>query len=170
MFARVEKAVLASRRMTPLIVDWNTDLLLDGHHRRAVAISLGLDRVPALLVDYRESSVKVGKWYRNVSNPQVARQLMRANSSRGKWCARLGRVEMCGSSSYILFWRLHWVERFLSTLNVRVVKVVERGELEPPSLSKEDVISVARKGLVFPPKTTRHVYDFIIQHDPVPIT
>jgi len=47
--------------------------------------------------------------------------------------------------------------------------VGEGGDVEPPSLSKKDVIRVARKGLVFPPKTTRHVYDFIIQHSPLSV-
>jgi hypothetical protein len=170
VLARVRRAVLETKRMTPLIVDKETRLLLDGHHRRTVAISLGIERVPVLMINYGDSGVRVEKWYRKVDNKGILHQLMRANSSKGKYCARLGKnVEMCGPSPYVLFWKLHWIERFLLTLGVRVIKVGEGGDVEPPSLSKKDVIRVARKGLVFPPKTTRHVYDFIIQHSPLSV-
>ncbi|HJM55553.1 MAG TPA: ParB N-terminal domain-containing protein [Poseidonia sp.] len=39
----------------PLIVDSRTGAILDGHHRHSIAIKLGLNRVPAICVDYLEN-------------------------------------------------------------------------------------------------------------------
>tara|TARA_B110000444_G_scaffold76027_1_gene71675 strand:- start:770 stop:1264 length:495 start_codon:yes stop_codon:yes gene_type:complete len=47
----------------PLIVDSNTGAILDGHHRHAIAIELGLNRVPVLCVDYLgNEGISVDVW------------------------------------------------------------------------------------------------------------
>ena len=47
----------------PILVDKNTGSILDGHHRHSVAICLGLNRVPAILVDYlNDESISVDVW------------------------------------------------------------------------------------------------------------
>ncbi len=47
----------------PIIVDVVTGAILDGHHRHSVAICLGLNRVPAILVDYLDDeSFSVDVW------------------------------------------------------------------------------------------------------------
>ncbi len=47
----------------PIIVDVVTGAILDGHHRHSVAICLGLNRVPAILVDYLDDeSISVDVW------------------------------------------------------------------------------------------------------------
>lgn len=46
----------------PIIVDKNTKVILDGHHRYNALKMLGLSKVPAFLVDYNDESIKVKSW------------------------------------------------------------------------------------------------------------
>ena len=47
----------------PLVVDKNTGVILDGHHRHQVALRLNLQCLPCVLVDYMgDSSVELGVW------------------------------------------------------------------------------------------------------------
>ena len=47
----------------PLLVDSVTGAILDGHHRHSVALSLGLKRVPVILIDYLDDDeITVGVW------------------------------------------------------------------------------------------------------------
>lgn len=46
----------------PLIVDENTLIILDGHHRFTAAQRLGLKLLPVCFVDYRCNSIKVFAW------------------------------------------------------------------------------------------------------------
>ncbi len=77
---------------TPVIVDKETMVILDGHHRVEALRRLGAGKVPVVLVDYRDPRILVKSW----------------------------------------------------------------DGIEPPS--KDEVLERARRGHLFPPKTTRHVY------------
>ncbi len=47
----------------PLVVDMNTGVILDGHHRHQVALRLGLKCLPCVQVDYRgDDSVELDVW------------------------------------------------------------------------------------------------------------
>jgi uncharacterized protein (DUF1015 family) len=46
----------------PLILERNSLALMDGHHRFNVAKSMGLKRVPAILLDYYSDNVIVNSW------------------------------------------------------------------------------------------------------------
>jgi len=47
----------------PILVDKNTMVILDGHHRVEALRKLGARYIPAILVDYRDDSiVTVGSW------------------------------------------------------------------------------------------------------------
>ena len=47
----------------PLLVDSVTGAILDGHHRYSVAISRGLTKVPAIVIDYLNSDdISVDVW------------------------------------------------------------------------------------------------------------
>ncbi|MBN8550027.1 MAG: ParB N-terminal domain-containing protein [Deltaproteobacteria bacterium] len=49
--------------ITPLLVDSATRTILDGHHRHAAALKLGLKFVPCQMVDYlNDESVVVSSW------------------------------------------------------------------------------------------------------------
>ncbi len=49
----------------PLIVDLNTMIILDGHHRFLALKKLRAKRIPVYLVDYRDSSIKVSSRRKN---------------------------------------------------------------------------------------------------------
>jgi len=46
----------------PVIIDRHTMIILDGHHRCAVAKALGLKKIPVYFVDYQCPTIKVGAW------------------------------------------------------------------------------------------------------------
>ena len=47
----------------PLVVDSNTGVILDGHHRHQVALRLNLNCLPCVLVDYLgDNSVELDVW------------------------------------------------------------------------------------------------------------
>jgi L-serine kinase (ADP) len=50
----------------PLLVHRGNLAILDGHHRREVALRLGLDYVPCLLVSYDEGTVELSSWRADV--------------------------------------------------------------------------------------------------------
>ena len=58
----------------PVVVDVRTGAILDGHHRHAIAKKLGLQRIPAILIDYlADTSVTVEVW------PECGRQEITKN-------------------------------------------------------------------------------------------
>jgi len=52
----------------PVIVDENSFVVLDGMHRVAALKMLNCKRIPACLVDYEDSSITVGAWYRTITS------------------------------------------------------------------------------------------------------
>ncbi len=55
--------LLAMGFYKPIIVDRDSLVILDGHHKWTAARLLGLERVPVLMVDYLlDESVNVGVW------------------------------------------------------------------------------------------------------------
>lgn len=55
--------VKTGRFMQPILVDEDSKVILDGHHRWNAAKALGLDRIPVVAVDYMNSDeVSVSVW------------------------------------------------------------------------------------------------------------
>ncbi len=149
-----------TKAVHPIIVDRRSMVILDGHHRYYSAKALGLKRIPAVLLDYKDERIKVGKWFREVSG-KVPDGFISKFEGEGEVCSDFLGHKVCSHSPYSLLWKLHWIEESLATLGIKVTKNPKRG-VEPPSLSKDYVVEIAKRGLRFPPKTTRHVYEFII--------
>lgn len=57
----------------PIVVDKNTMVLLDGHHRLNALKILGLMLIPVHFVDYKNKSVRVSSWKKGktVTKPEV---------------------------------------------------------------------------------------------------
>ena len=64
----------------PILVDSKTLVVLDGHHRLAVAKLLGLRFIPAILVDYDGDCVSVSSWRDGVT---VTKDMVREHGLRG---------------------------------------------------------------------------------------
>ena len=86
---------ILSRRVLekPILVDLNTMIILDGHHRYRVLRDLGKKRIPSLLIDYNDSCVEVSSWRSDwvVSKDLVLRsglsgKLLPHKTSRHKLC------------------------------------------------------------------------------------
>ncbi|MED7819941.1 MULTISPECIES: ParB N-terminal domain-containing protein [unclassified Francisella] len=46
----------------PVLIDVNTNVILDGHHRFSVAKKLQLKYIPCILVDFNSSIISVTSW------------------------------------------------------------------------------------------------------------
>ena len=58
--ARLKKEIEKAGVWThPIVIEQEHGIVLDGHHRFEIAKSLGLKRIPVVLVDYFDESIKV---------------------------------------------------------------------------------------------------------------
>jgi L-serine kinase (ADP) len=67
----------------PLLIEANHLIILDGHHRRAAAIQLGLQAVPAILIPYDDPRLTLTSWR---PGEQWSRTEIIARAQRGKLC------------------------------------------------------------------------------------
>ncbi|MEM1712449.1 MAG: ParB N-terminal domain-containing protein [Acidilobaceae archaeon] len=85
----------------PILVDKDTLIILDGHHRVEALRRLGYKLVPALLVDYDSDCISVSSWREGV---YVTKDLVREHgltgnllppkTSRHKVCFDIPRVDI----------------------------------------------------------------------------
>ena len=48
----------------PILIDEETNLILDGHHRTEGLMALNFKNIPAILIDYQDDDlIKIGTWY-----------------------------------------------------------------------------------------------------------
>ena len=48
--------------IVPIVVEYSTFAIMDGHHRFNAAKKLGLKRIPCILMDYKRSGVTLLSW------------------------------------------------------------------------------------------------------------
>ncbi|BDC19048.1 ParB N-terminal domain-containing protein [Acidianus sp. HS-5] len=161
--AKVIKCIRKTKEINPIILDEETFMVIDGHHRFYAMKMLGFSKIPAYLINYRKDYVKVNKWFRKLVNDNDMNKIVSTiiPDNDGKICMNFLSKKLCSDSEYTLYWKLNVIEKYLSSIGINVIKNSKEG-IEPPSLDKEYVLSIAKKGLRFPPKTTRHSYEFII--------
>ena len=58
----MNEIVRDGRLIYPVLVDKETMIILDGHHRVEALKRLGARYIPAILVDYRSDEVRVSSW------------------------------------------------------------------------------------------------------------
>ena len=61
----------------PVVVDRKTLLILDGHHRRAAFVKLGIKKLPCFLVDYLSETVKVNFRRQDIKNKLIKEVILR---------------------------------------------------------------------------------------------
>ncbi len=165
----------------PVIVDRESNVVLDGMHRVAALKELGADKILALLVDYSSPSVQVKSWCRSIKDLGREELVSRLKSmglafSRGD---RRRRIRLffpeetysfdVEASVEELSHLVKKIEDQLKSCGARIeydvvedaVSKLKKGEVEAvislPEISKEDVVRVARSGQVFAHKSTRHI-------------
>lgn len=63
---RLKNQILKDRALKrPIIVDKNSNIILDGHFRYNVLKQLGCSKIPVYLIDYRSSEILVKSWNGN---------------------------------------------------------------------------------------------------------
>ena len=161
----------------PIIVDSSTYVIIDGHHRVEAFKKLGLEKIPALLIDYRSDIVTVNRWFYifdyETTNCRPWSPIV--DETLVKFTRRIVRKLRPGYYELILkHWRyitkfhhddileLYWLTyQAASDLPLRKVPEDQYRDvipvIIPPELNKGIVMSVALRGKVFPPKTTRHI-------------
>ena len=76
----------------PLIVDKNTDEILDGHLRHQVALRLGLQCLPCVLVAYLgDSSVELGVWPNCGRESLTKQEVIQAGLEEGLFSPKTSR-------------------------------------------------------------------------------
>ncbi|AWR97089.1 chromosome partitioning protein ParB [Acidianus sulfidivorans JP7] len=148
------------KAIKPVIVDENTLVILDGHHRTKAAINLGIKKIPVYLVNYFDNRIKVNSFALNIDNINLAKYFIK-DSPDGKFCINLISRNVCADSLYSLYWKINSIQSYLKYIGFNIRKTQNDGIILP-RLEKDYVIDIARKGLRFPPRTTRHTYEFII--------
>jgi len=172
---------------SPVIVDRETLVVLDGMHRVTALRSLGCRLTCVCLVDYMDPRIRVDRWCRVV--PQSISLGTLEERFRGLGLTKLkhgsewgegarillmledGYYEMLASGSEVLpaFEAVASIEAWLREMGLEVTYETERdaeekherGELGfvvcPPKIDKNHVIETARAGRVFTFKATRHI-------------
>jgi hypothetical protein len=141
-----EREIL-SGTVYPIVVEKSRLFVIDGHHRWFTALNLGV-KLPAILVDYN-----------NVRNSSWKLRTELRGSAEGDLCLEIRGVKaLCGDDYYAFYWRLH--DAIISAGQDPIaVKSNDEGYPLPP-LPKEEVYRAVSLGIVYPPKTTRHLFDF----------
>lgn len=82
----------------PVLVDRNSFVILDGHHRVLALKRLGCGVIPSYLVDYRDPGVEVTVWEpatvkitkESILNAALSGNLYPPKTSKHVWPARFG--------------------------------------------------------------------------------
>ncbi len=161
----------------PVVVDKSTYVIIDGHHRVEALKRLGLEKIPALLVDYKSSIISLRRWY-YVLDYDLIKCEPWSNVIEDVLCTFLRRIvrklkpglyeavlkhwkhltRIYHDDVLELYWLIHLGLRDLPFKKVPEDQYRETMPvLVPPELNKGIVISVALRNKIFPPKTTRHI-------------
>lgn len=165
---KVIESLKKDKAIQPVIVDENNWLILDGHHRVMASIMLGLRKIPVYFVNYFDKRIKVNSFALNVKNVPIQFNIFELDK-KDLYCLSISSSDvLCSDSLYKLYWKIHFLQSYLKSLGFTVIKTEKDGILLP-TLNKEYVIDIAKRGLRFPPRTTRHTYEFIIPRDRISV-
>ena len=170
----------------PLIVDESTGVILDGTHRLAALKALDCRLVPCALVEYNDPRILVERWYRIITGSDIESFVIQTENNTRKVktdaeaekclslrqcyasmedgksfkvfpCAKMTPLELIRSA--------YKLEQTAKENRLRVKYADSKREssssnrliLTTVRLNKPEIVESALAGLVFPPKTTRHI-------------
>jgi len=175
----------------PIIIDTESLTVLDGMHRLAAFISLGVENAVCCSVDYASPAVKLGRWARVYALPNglsLSEVLARSGLTRRSTLAQafdalegrdMGLALLTPSFAYLPEGNLElgrametmrgfdrmaeeggWKREFVPEDDVDVPLQSDRNVvLLVRRLRKDDVVSSAKSGRLFPCKTSMHLID-----------
>jgi len=176
-FLFVKNSIESARRMfKPVVVDLRSSIVIDGHHRLAALKALGFKYVPAVFVNYWRDVERVGSWIyisRTSTNSivEVVRAVLELLSSVKKGYStiriRAGRLSVEFSVDAVDYYLAVKEFEIDGLLLKYFVKAPHRSCayvhgiacIEQPELSVYEVLKIAQRGLMVPPRTTFHVIE-----------
>jgi len=164
----------AGRMFKPVVVDLRSGTVIDGHHRLAALRALGFKYVPAVFVDYWRDVERIGGWI-YVSHTstdrvvEVVRVVLELLSSVKKGYSTI-RIRAGGLSAEFSVDAVDYylavkefktdgllLKYFVKAAHQSCAHVQGIACIEQPGLSVYEVLKIAQRGLMMPPRTTLHV-------------
>ena len=175
-----------SLQMHPIIVDENTNVILDGMHRWSALKNLGYKYIVCAFIDYHNPLIKVKNWYRiyqSISSGKILniksllksfdivygegkpdfsdKRLVSAIYVKGRYMKIYSNKPMSSPNAYKV---VSFIDEYVLKSGGRI-KYIPSGQrdwneeivLVTPSISKNDVIRSALSRNIYPPKSTRHI-------------
>jgi hypothetical protein len=171
---------------SPVIVDRESLVVLDGMHRVEALRNLGCRFMCVCLVDYMNPGIRLDRWFRVVSSPISIEEfssrfgdLRAITKAVGSLSQGASLLLMLEEGSYALATHGEgvvsvfeavtsieaWIRKNGHTIRYETerdaAKMLEQREvgfvLCPPTIKKPQVLEAVRSGRVFPPKVTRHI-------------
>ncbi|MEM0374163.1 MAG: ParB N-terminal domain-containing protein [Sulfolobaceae archaeon] len=162
---KILNIIKISNSFKPIIVDYNSNVIIDGHHRWFASRLLKLKRIPVIYIDYTDSRIKVGNWFIKVKNKLLFKKIINNYYSYiGNICINFDDFKICEESYYKFYWKLYII---LQKFNI--IEKSDREGYKLPEVEREYIIEIAKRRVVFPAKTTRHSYGFIIPEFTFPL-
>ncbi len=100
----------------PIVVDRETLIILDGHHRYNSFKQLGLSKIPVHFVDYRSDTVKVTGWK---DGTRVTKEQVREAGITGKKLSARSSKHMCDDDG-----KLVHISEIVTDVNVPLENLV----------------------------------------------
>lgn len=83
-FKELMKQIKKDKKLKkPIVVDKDTMIILDGHHRHQVFLRLGIKKIPCFLVDYFDKNIKVGFRRPEIKN-RLIKEIIIQKTKEGK--------------------------------------------------------------------------------------
>jgi len=169
----------------PILVDRNTKVVLDGHHRVEGLRRLGAKKVPAILLDYQTDEICLYTWFPIImGDPQKLLDFLKDNAEvidlgKDEAMDRVDKAEaifcilperegiaktVIGEEGLLDAVKDNFHMEYVDTLDFLEKLSDDKGVLlYRRAPTKEEVIEKALSGDKFPPKTTRHYLPFRYQ-------
>jgi len=169
----------------PILLDKNTLVVLDGHHRVEGLRRLGAKKVPSILLDYDSDDIKLYTWYpiiwedrdevmpflekyAKLEEMGVEDAQRKVDANEALFCILPGidgRTTVIYSEEDLMDdLGKHFGIEYVDTLDFLTKMENREGVLlYRRAHTKEEVIERALKGNKFPPKTTRHYLPYRYQ-------
>jgi hypothetical protein len=162
--------------INPIMVDADRRLLIDGHHRVAAFLWLGLTRIPAFIVDYSSPFVAVSGWSRATTATPIDVQeafALPGIGPPGPWTVAARDVRQ-GILARRAFGTAKAGARYLDRISLYLTdgghslnlvasdQPVQRDRIHTfidPVVGKAEVLQAAEEGWLFPYEVNRHLIE-----------
>ena len=157
----------------PMLVDRDSYVILDGHHRWDGLKKMGVKKIPSILLNYLDEEIKLYTWYPVLDETMERVLTFFDHKQLEEYESHLDRYEFIvtdGKSYYGLNDKkdiIRYIEEngynfeYVDTIET-ALEETEKGKTAflRRTVTKSEVIEKASNNEVFPPKTTRHWFPY----------